>query len=620
MIEKGMDICASLPGYAAAEPESRLRFLLLGTCQVAPFGGAFTRLGHIADHLLWESRTYDPIPQVADGAIYDANIVCLTLRQIFEDGVQVVYPETAHNLMEVDAYWPKIIADGKMPEFFEACSRKIENKIRAISSALGERPSFFFAFAEPRRNYMGRLFPRYDLNNIAYFVQQLNKTIYNEVAKTQNFYFCDINDTLNEHGRHSIQDDYLYSITHAAFIHDFVTDVRHETLRLTKPTRMTELYGAPPAIAKFVDAVAREVVEDVRTIRKPLTIKLIIVDLDDTLWRGVAADKDGLTWDDLEGWPLGFIEALLVFKARGGMLAISSKNDREPTLERFRKHFKQGLKIEDFASVQISFNPKSEQIASILAEVNVLPENVLFIDDNPREISEVKATFPSMKFLCEEPYGWRRNVLLRPETQVARLNSESNLRTASIQAKIQRDTMAKEMPREVWLKSLEIEQQYAIVATEDDKHFGRAFELLNKTNQFNTTARRWTREEMLQFLADGGYLVCSFLKDKFVDNGLIAVHAVKANEILQVVLSCRVFGLGAEFAIAHHLFTEILKNHGNVVGYFQDSGKNFTCKDYFLKMNFSDESGRFIGTTAPACPAHITLSAHKDHQTAALEI
>ena len=97
----------------------------------------------------------------------------------------------------------------------------------------------------------------------------------------------------------------------------------------------------------------RSLSEAVKTLRGDERVKLIIVDLDDTLWRGVAAESQREGWERVEGWPLGLAEALLYFKRRGGLLAICSKNEREPTLERFAAIWRDGLRIEDFASVKI---------------------------------------------------------------------------------------------------------------------------------------------------------------------------------------------------------------------------------------------------------------------------
>ncbi|MCK9188430.1 HAD-IIIC family phosphatase [Acidithiobacillus sp.] len=129
-------------------------------------------------------------------------------------------------------------------------------------------------------------------------------------------------------------------------------------------------------------------------------VKIIITDLDNTLWRGVLAEEEEVApWRHTEGWPIGYAGALLECKRRGLLLAISSKNDEAPTCDRFRQVWGQALRLEDFCARQINWRPKSDNIADILQATNILPEQALFIDDNPLEIEEVRRAFPQMRFL-----------------------------------------------------------------------------------------------------------------------------------------------------------------------------------------------------------------------------
>ena len=91
-----------------------------------------------------------------------------------------------------------------------------------------------------------------------------------------------------------------------------------------------------------------------------------------------------------------------------------------------------------------------------------------------------------------------------------------------------------------------MEQRFFVLRGGDSKFFDRAFELINKTNQFNTTGKRWELAEMKRFLETGGVCLVTSLKDKTIDNGIIGAALIKDGEIAQAVLSCRVFGLGAE--------------------------------------------------------------------------
>src|SRR5205085_3701358 len=159
------------------------------------------------------------------------------------------------------------------------------------------------------------------------------------------------------------------------------------------------------------------------------------VDLDDTLWRGVAAEQAEQT--ELyglprEGWPLGFIEALMFLKQRGVLLGIVSKNDEARVRAIWQRIYGDLIQMEDFAVRKINWQPKADNIEAILDEVNLLPKSVVFIDDNPVERAAVTAAFPEMRVLGANPYLWRRILLWAPETQVAALTTASATRTEMV--------------------------------------------------------------------------------------------------------------------------------------------------------------------------------------------
>ncbi|GBQ07128.1 HAD-IIIC family phosphatase [Saccharibacter floricola] len=588
-----------------------LRFLLVSTCQLAPVHGALLELGHTADTLLWMNHPWVDFPDIDPSGEYDANVLGLTLRHIFTRSALDTFPNIPDQVIEVEPLWVRAVEEHKIEDFFDACKKNIRDllrKVQASENFIGKRPTFFVSFLEPRRNYFGNLFPRYDLNNISYFVQSLNEYLYKKIENMENCYFFDMNEVIEEYGRIYTQDDYLLQVAHASFIHDFDEDIEYESQRMTPLTRMHDMYKNGDSYNHASYAVAQRLADNTRIVLDPLHIKLIICDLDDTLWSGISGEKEHMTWKETGTWALGLAEALMIYKARGGMLAICSRNDYEPTLEKFKQAFRDGLQIEDFVSVKIDYEPKSDNIRRILSEVNILPENALFIDDNPREVEEVRKVFPDIHILHTEPYDWRRKILFSPLTQVAKVSGEARLRTASVRAKIQRDMAHTSGSREDWLGSLKIEQSYSLVDSPSHPNYDRAFELVNKTNQFNTTGQRWTDEEMRVFLGNGGRILCTFLKDRMADSGLIGAVIFKGEEILQQVLSCRVFGLGSEQATLHHVAKIILADYPKVVAKVVDTGRNFTCHNHFSVAGFEEElenPGTFTAVNPPSVPLHI---------------
>jgi len=576
-----------------------LRFLLLGTCAVGPLADTALDNGIQVDHLLWESHAH------SDTAInteknYDANVISLTLRHIYM-GASLKMGYGSIN----DLVWPRLVLTNGINEYFECCVKLIEDRIKTLLPIIEKRNTFFLSFLEPRQNYLGILFPRYELSNPAYFVQQLNEKLASLISQYKNAFFLDANEIVSTVGSMHVRDDYTSHLAHSSYISDW--DVALDHNRLQKSTNLTSMYRVAENINNYGYHFWLRLTNSLKILEQKQIVKLIITDLDDTIWRGVAADEDNQDNGIFtEGWPLAYAEALLIFKARGGMLAICSKNDSEATLKRFREIYADRITLEDFVSIKINFNRKSENIAAILSEVNVLPENTLFIDDNPREIDEVTTVYPSLRTLSSDHYDWRRKILFSAETQVAGVTKESSNRTDLIKAKIHRDTNSKGTDRNEWLRSLKLEQNYSLINSLVHPSFSRANELINKTNQFNTTGQKWSSVELAEFFATGGYLVCSFLRDRTIENGLISVVLIKNNLIVQMVLSCRVFGLSSEYATGRVVANLILKNHDSILGNIVDTGKNFTCHGYFKSMQFTDKGkGVFISERAPVHPAFI---------------
>jgi FkbH-like protein len=109
------------------------------------------------------------------------------------------------------------------------------------------------------------------------------------------------------------------------------------------------------------------------------------------------------------------------------------------------------------------------------------------------------------------------------------------------------------MSREEFLESLNVRVSADAVEATDDPAFPRAFELINKTNQFNSTGLRWDHQSIVGLFGDGGRLIAFSVVDEFADYGLTAVAIECSSEVLQFVMSCRVFGLEVERRAFDHL-------------------------------------------------------------------
>jgi len=461
-------------------------------------------------------------------------------------------------------------------------------------------------FPVPQRNPLGRLLPRFDLRNPVYFIERLNEALAREVESYPNAYILDANEVATLFGKKFIQDDSVNMTNHGALLSSSpFAEADFDRFEPIGP--VSDYYDARADL--FAQALWLEVVAIYRTVKRLDNVKLIIVDLDDTLWRGVAADNS-VGFETAEGWPFGIVEALLYLKQRGVLLAIVSKNDEARIGSLWDEIFLGRLRLDDFAIRRINWQSKSENVAEILSILGLLPESTVFIDDNPRERAEVRSAFPAIRVLGANPYYIRRILLWAPETQVQEVTAESVERTSMVQAQVRREVQRTAMNPVEFLKSLAICLRLTIISGIAHASFRRAFELINKTNQFNTTGQRWSHEEMRAAFARGVRLFSFEAEDVYTKYGLICVVIVDGDMLTQVVMSCRVLGLGVECtAIA-----EVVRQMGRagiteVYALLEPTQTNSPTHDLYARCGFASDGTTWTCATAapPVPPDYVTL-------------
>jgi FkbH-like protein len=339
---------------------------------------------------------------------------------------------------------------------------------------------------------------------------------------------------------------------------------------------------------EFVQALWAELVALYRTVRQIDAVKLVIVDLDDTLWRGVAAEMEDYPPEMIEGWPLGFAETLCTLRRRGTLLAIVSKNHKTKIANLWDPLFQGRLSLEDFAVKRINWEPKGENVEAVIREVNVLPSSVVFIDDNPVERAAVQSAIPGIRVLGANQYYLRRVLLWAPEMQVPLVTEESARRTELIKANSAREDTRKRLSRAEFLATLDLKVRLIEVGEVAHKSFPRTFELINKTNQFNTTGKRWTQEEFLIGFAAGLRVTSFEVEDRFSKHGLVGVVITQSGCIEQVVMSCRVVGLDVEIAVVGEVVRRLrAKGLGIVTGRLVETRANLLCRNLFERCGFT---------------------------------
>ena len=467
--------------------------------------------------------------------------------------------------------------------------------------------TFVFSFISPQQNLVGRMGPKYDLRNPKYFVERLNQELYTIVTtEYKNAHFIDLCEIADSVGRKYVSEDTVSIFNHGAFISDY--DFRHDQERLEAVHPASQIYHS--RVDSVRTAVWDEVVATYRSLRQIDSVKMVVFDLDDTLWRGVIADSDAGNMPSTEGWPISLWEALHFLKRRGILLAIISKNERSNVEACWQGITRGKIQLTDFVSAKINWRPKSENMAELLAEVNLLPSNVLFIDDNPANRAEMQAAYSEMRTLGGEPHLWRHVLLLAPETQPPAITSESEARTEMVQAQIQRENERKQMSSEQFLRTLNVRLQFSSIVDVGDPRFPRVFELINKTNQFNTTGRRWTLEECVAGFGAGIEFHAFEVSDRFTNYGLVGVLILAPGEIRQFVMSCRIMGLDAEVAAVAYAVNRLAKR-GDVEVFAQviETARNLPCRGVYAHAGFEAGERGWRRTAAPTMefPAHIAV-------------
>ncbi len=356
--------------------------------------------------------------------------------------------------------------------------------------------------------------------------------------------------------------------------------------------RMWYLSKTPFAVDVFKEA-ARDIVAALRGIKGGAR-KLVILDLDDTLWGGVVGD---LGWRNLRLGghdPVGeayqdFQLALKALTRRGILLAIASKNEEHTALEAIASHPEMVLKLADFAGWRINWNDKVQNIIQLTADLNLGLAAAVFIDDNPVERARVREALPTL--LVPE---WPQNPLHYVTTLGALdcfdapfVSAEDRERTAMYVSERRRQQLQDEAPSlETWLSTLELKVRVEELSA---GNLERTTQLLNKTNQMNMRTRRMSSRELAAWAIEPGRQLLVFrVADRFGDYGLVGIaglsfdQVARTAEIEDFVLSCRVMGRKIE-----ETMLRVLAVHAKSAGAVSMSGqylatpKNQPCLRFF---------------------------------------
>lgn len=351
--------------------------------------------------------------------------------------------------------------------------------------------------------------------------------------------------------------------------------------------------------------------------------KCLVLDADNTLWGGVLGEDGpwGIKIDP--GDPTG--EAFLAFqrrvkalKDRGILLALCSKNDPADIDALFEERADMPLKAADFAAKSVGWDRKSKGLIAIAQELNIGLDALVFLDDNPAEVAQVRAALPMVEavHLPDDVASYALLLDWLPWFEKSRLTAEDASKS---------DQYAQASARRAALDALPEGHGYLEgLGITLDIHYARArdlprlHQLFTKTNQFNLTTIRYSTGELADLIEASDVMVeVAFMRDRFGDMGMITAIVTRREDVHKwridsFVMSCRAMGRGVEMAILQRLqkraeddgdvaiiaeYRPTLRN-GAVATLFEDHGFTITSQMPDGHTEYAWAAG---GTASPVC-------------------
>ena len=510
-----------------------------------------------------------PIPVSQSRDLYDFQLVQIPIRPLIAEG---------------EYFQLRLDSEGAWESVFQRALQKLRANVDIISHAADSilGPTFILNFCVAQQNPNGRMTARYSLANPVYFIERLNEELHAVVSRHDNIHIIDFDQIVGCFGRKYFQDDSTVHWNHGSYIGRGFT-VGNEDKRLEPIGDRSSIYLANDQ--RYVETTYQAAISAFRTIGQIDSVRLVVFDLDDTLWRGVAAESDSFDGYLTEGWPLGIVEAASYLWKRGILLAIVSKND-EKTAERiWNTVYGSRFSLDNFFIKRINWRPKAENVSEIIQATNLLPTHVLFVDDNPVERAAVKTAIPGIRVLDAPLAHWRRALLWSGELQRAVITDEAMARSEMLKGQVQREAARLQLTHDDFLQSLGVKVRIFSVSRPTGRAFERCCELVNKTNQYNTTGKRWSQGDFDTFFSAGGILKYADVTDNYTPYGIVAVTLIFGQVIEQFVMSCRVFGLGVETTCLAECLSDMTPR-GSVIARLNDTGKNHLCHSLYESMGF----------------------------------
>lgn len=516
---------------------------------------------------------------------------------LLNNGIKPEFYESEYNQYYQDAMFDNPELEAFRPDIVYICTsnRNItrypsldDSKEEVDSLLMSERDKFYSIWDSVSKRYSCPIIqnnfemPFYrlmgnkeasDIHGKVNFLTRLNMEFYNYAQTHDNFYICDINYISADYGLKEWSDPFYYHM------YKYAVNV-----------------NAIPYLAFNVSNIIKSIFGKNK--------KGMVLDLDNTLWGGVIGDDgvDNIVLGPEESEGQVYSEFQRYIKEHlqlGAVLNINSKNDEENALAGLA-HPDSELSKDDFVTIKANWNPKDQNLREIAEEMNLLPESLLFIDDNPAERHIVTEQLPGVVAPeIGEAYQYIANIDRGGYFEVTTLSEDDKKRNAMYKENAQRAQLqATYTDYNDYLLSLDMR---GVIKAFEPVYMARIAQLTNKSNQFNLTTRRYTQAEIESIASDSDYITLyGKLVDQFGDNGVVSVViGHKDGEECHIdlwIMSCRVLKRDMEYAmmdtLVHRCREQGIKR---IYGYYYPTAKNGMVREFYSLQGFKklteDEEG-----------------------------
>lgn len=578
------------------------RILVIGSCLSESYLTDFRELYPeiTFDHIQFNNLLNLPDLEAHDVASYQLQYVQIPLRTLLGD-----------NIIRV--------VDFDRAGGYESLEEQARSMLRAVLKAVlkyNEQHGLLTVVANfivPQSNLSPGLGDRGGIKDFGRLVRAINQFLDEEIRSYRNAYVADVESAAGTFGKRFFLDDVVAFYSHTSDLSEkFDLDKvdNYPAWSSPKSARVenipvpAETYGL--RAREFSEVIFRQMESIYRIASQIDTVKIVIFDLDNTLWRGQIAEhyEPGHEWPVFHLWPVGIWETIHHLRRRGIVVSIASKNDEHIVKERWSRAVGlPWLSYDDFLLPKINWLPKSQNINDTLATLSLTAKSAVFVDDSPIERDEVRRNVPGIRVIGADPFCTRRILLWSAETQRSQVGAEAGNREKSYKDIVVRESEKSSKSREEFLAGLDLRLKFDTLSSQEDEAFQRVSELINKTNQFNTTGVRWSGQDFAQFFRDGGEIYSFSVRDRFSDYGQVGAIIHSNGVLRQFTMSCRVLGMDVEVAAVNHVAERLFAADVELlVGAVVETELNTPSRDVFARSGFAQTTQPGVYALGRAAP------------------